>query len=318
MNRFNALMNFIKRIFISVLLTVTGYTLPAQGISTTDIPNFWKAYDALASSQDSVKTFQELYIDPGSIGLKEFLKKRSISTRDYLTNIKKYPAFWQNVRRGTLEAISQKNSIENSLLKLQKEYPKLKYPKIYFVIGKMNSAGTTGASQVLIGSEIALADSSVVKHELEPWLQQLFNEKKDIAGLVIHETVHVQQRNSLPFIFQYVLKRKVYAACVREGAADFVSEKITNAISQSGLYRYGNEHFSELKSEFSQSMNTSEVSQWLYNYATNKNRPADLGYFMGYKICEAYYQKSTDKEKALRTIIQTKNPKKILKKSGLF
>lgn len=311
-------MNFIKRTFLLFLLSVPGYTLLAQDISTTDITNFWQAYDALASSQDSIKTFQQLYIDQGSNGLKELLKVRGIKVSDYVANIKKYPAFWRSVRSRTLEVISQKGSIENALAKLKNEYPKLEYPKIYFIIGKLNSGGTTGAGQVLIGSEIALADSSVIKHELERWLQQLFTEPKDIAGLVIHETVHVQQRNSLPFVFQYVLKRKVYAACIREGAADFVSDKIANAISQSALYQYGNKHFDELKREFSKSMNTNEVTLWLYNYGTSNNRPADLGYFIGYKICEAYYQKATDKEKALRKIIQTNNPKKILKKSGLF
>lgn len=308
----------VNRPFLFFLLFVSSCPLLAQGISTTDITNFWKAYDALTSSQDSVKTFQELYIDQGSKGLKELLKVRDIKASDYVTNVKKYPAFWRSVRSRTLEAITQKSNIEHALVKLQKEYPKLEYPKTYFVIGKLNTAGTTGGGQVLIGSEIALADSSVIKHELEPWLQQIFSETKDIPGLVIHETVHVQQRNSLPFVFQYVIKRKVYAACIREGAADFVSDKITNAISQSALYRYGNEHFNELKVEFSKSMNTREVSHWVYNYGTNKNRPADLGYYMGYKICEAYYERATDKKKALQEIIQTRNPKRILRKSKLF
>jgi uncharacterized protein YjaZ len=32
-------------------------------------------------------------------------------------------------------------------------------------------------------------------------------------------------------------------------------------------------------------------------------RPADLGYFIGYRIAQAYYEKSTHKEKAIADII---------------
>lgn len=35
-------------------------------IITVDIDNFWNAYDALEGSQDSIKTFQNLYIDKAS------------------------------------------------------------------------------------------------------------------------------------------------------------------------------------------------------------------------------------------------------------
>ena len=43
---------------------------------------------------------------------------------------------------------------------------------------------------------------------------------------------------------------------------------------------------------------------WLYNGEESKKRPADLGYYIGYEICKAYYENSKDKPKALIEIIE--------------
>lgn len=44
--------------------------------------------------------------------------------------------------------------------------------------------------------------------------------------------------------------------------------------------------------------------------------PADLGYWMGYKICKAFYDRSTDKKAAVREILLFKDPKAFLDSSG--
>ena len=59
-----------------------------------------------------------------------------------------------------------------------------------------------------------------------------------------------------------------------------------------------------------------KYKKWLYNGNSSKDRPADLGYFIGYRICEAYYNQAEDKEKALNEILKINRFKKLLKKSG--
>lgn len=44
-------------------------------IETRDIANFWIAYDSLATSEDSIRIFQRLYLDKASPYFKEFLLK---------------------------------------------------------------------------------------------------------------------------------------------------------------------------------------------------------------------------------------------------
>ncbi len=45
-------------------------------------------------------------------------------------------------------------------------------------------------------------------------------------------------------------------------------------------------------------------------------RPADLAYFMGYRISQAYYQKAEDKKKALADILNFADAPALLRASG--
>jgi hypothetical protein len=45
-------------------------------------------------------------------------------------------------------------------------------------------------------------------------------------------------------------------------------------------------------------------------------RPADLAYFIGYRIAEAYYRKTPDKAKAIADILNCGDPEKFLQQSG--
>ena len=47
-----------------------------------------------------------------------------------------------------------------------------------------------------------------------------------------------------------------------------------------------------------------------------KDKPADLGYYMGYHIAKSYYENAKDKKQAVIDIIEMKNPLQFLGKSG--
>ena len=51
-------------------------------------------------------------------------------------------------------------------------------------------------------------------------------------------------------------------------------------------------------------MSQEDTKDWLYGNLSDKDdRPTDLGYWMGYKITEAYFNKQEDKHKAIHNII---------------
>jgi hypothetical protein len=54
-------------------------------------------------------------------------------------------------------------------------------------------------------------------------------------------------------------------------------------------------------------MSGKDISRWLYNGTESEDRPGDLGYYVGYKITEAYYNRAADKRQAVREILEIKD-----------
>ena len=63
-------------------------------------------------------------------------------------------------------------------------------------------------------------------------------------------------------------------------------------------------------------MDGTNVDRWLFQGDKSTDRPADLGYWMGYTICAAYYANAADTTAALAEIIRMSDPAQILAQSG--
>lgn len=304
------------------ILIIFSFFLPfsASGqstteISTQDITHFWEAYDSLATSKDSVATFQRLYIDRATPGFIAFIKARDFTAKEYVVLIKRYPKFWISIRPNTERIANRKHEVEEVFKRFKILYPDFKAPKVCFAIGGLRTGGTTTSDLILIGSEIASADSTTNKIEFTGWLQYVIGNTGDIVAMVAHEAVHTQQPKNLAFI-KGQMNHKLLSQSLHEGAADFIGMQITGFVINKTQYAYGIDHEAALWKEFQPQMLDNDYSVWLYNGNQSSERPADLGYFMGARICESYFNRSTDKEKAIREIIRMKNNKKFLKRSG--
>jgi hypothetical protein len=101
-----------------------------------------------------------------------------------------------------------------------------------------------------------------------------------------------------------------------EGGADFLGEMISGGIVDRVQRAYGDEHERALWTEFSAAMHGTDSSHWLYEGDRAKDRPADMGYYVGFKICEALYKRASDKQAAIRRILAMSDPDALLKESG--
>lgn len=271
-----------------------------QKVFTSDIDNFWIAYDSIQTTKDSLKQIgliQKLYIDNGTQGLKAFMIARNYSAKLWIELINKYPKFWNSIRPNTFSVKSYAAEIEKSIQKFKDLYPDLKDAKMYFTVGGLRSGGTTMNNMVLIGTEIATGNPSTDVSEFpSKWLESVFkNQKPDnIIALNIHEYVHTQQKGD---------PNTLLGQAIKEGACDFITELVIGGPMQNNYIVYGREHEAELKDQFKKEMFTSYTNNWLYN-GTKATTVADLGYFMGYTICKSFYNNSADKKKAISEIIE--------------
>lgn len=275
----------------------------AKNVLTADIDHFWEAYDHLKNCKthyDSVTCIQNLYFDRGTIGLTDFADRRDWYADDFVKIIRDSAAFYRSVREKTYAVKQAEPLIQEVFDSLKNMYAHFKPFKVCFAIGKMNTGGTVSNRFVLIGTELTTT-GDVAKIP------------QRIKGIVAHECVHTQQPERLDS--NAVVCNQLYY-CLREGAANFIGELTTGTTNYSSVNEYGDAHENELWTEFKSSLCHPNAENWLYNGDRVKDRPADLGYYFGYKICQSYYRQAPDKRRALADIIEIDDPLDFLQKSG--
>lgn len=293
-------------------------------ISTIDIHHFWNAYDKLnncKSYQDSVNVIQENYLDLATNGLKEFQKVRYFSAEFFVERIKKYKNFYNSVRNNTL-LFSETGNFASIISKISELYPESKPAKITFVVGPMSTGGTISDNYLLIGAEMLSGDkncdvSEITNENLKSDVLSRTNQTdvfNFVEETVAHEYIHTQQKQ----IDDNACKCYLLEHILKEGIASYISEKLImqrKVEVQSRAALYVNENEKQLWNEIKKELCTKDFSNWLYNASTSKNRPGDLGYRIGYKIAESFYENSTDKNNAVKEMIEMDNPLIFLDKS---
>lgn len=262
---------------------------------TSDIDLFWKYFDL--QLKDTTTNSFEQYLIEGSIGLKDFIPDRIESATELKSLVLAEQEYYQNIRASSYRVLSFEKQIKASFYALEYLYPKAEFPPIYFLIGRTTSGGTASKNGLMIALEI-YSDNNYTTSYGRPSLNIDI-----LPNIVIHELIHFLQKDDIND--ESLLKN-----CIREGSADFIAELVSGEkvkyANGPNVYLYGNSHERELWLEFKDSMNTNNLDPWLYS-PTNDGRPQNLGYWMGYKIVESYYEKSENKSKAIDDILNIKN-----------
>jgi hypothetical protein len=283
-------------------------------IITSDIDHFWWAYNE-ATPVNDLKVYRDDYLEIGSVGLKEFADLKIGNVNNLVLKIWKHAKYYASVRSSTRAIHSQESLIRQSFRRLKEIYPEASFPNVYFLIGSMNSGGITTDKGIIIGAELFSKTPTSPLDELNPWEKSVVEPVEKIPLVVAHELAHFQQHFAKTP--ETVLERSV-----AEGGADFVSEMIAGGQINELQREYGEQHERIVWNEFREAMHKKDLSQWLYNgnavaaKGEPIERPADLGYFVGYKICQAYYERAADKKRAVREMLAIQDFDKFLKESG--
>ncbi len=255
---------------------------------TSDVALFWKAVDR--AGPDSLEwALQHEYIEKASIGVHDFIPGRILSAKELAKQFRASRDRYEASRASSSRVGEATPAIRAAFRKLKELYAPAVFPDVYFVIGRFNSGGTSSDHGLLIGAE-------------------MYDDPSKLPGIVSHELIHFQQAPHL----RATLLNQSFA----EGSADFVGEMISGAnINGGDQFQYDLAHEHELWTEFSVRMDGTDYTGWLYGKPPGE-RPADIGYFIGYRVASAYFTKASDKRKALADIIRGENVKALLAASG--
>jgi hypothetical protein len=314
---FNSRVNFVtkrkewKDIATRILKTAKSYADPENmQLSFEDINRFWKLYDKLDDTGAATLLMNE-YIMKGSLGLRTFFEKRmGLQPNNLINHIRKKKKYFASMRNVSLSLHKYKPAIISAAKKLKSIYPEAYFPPTYFTIGAFDAFGTAdGGAGQLIGAEFLIDSKTTDTSELTRFEKFAIADSSRITGIIIHELIHTLQ--------QTAMDNSLLAKSINEGSADFITQLVLGYNINSKIHVYGNAHEKELWKDFSGAMSREDSDKWLYNgMAVTGEAPADLGYYIGYKICEAYYNKATDKQTAIKDILTIKDFPSFLQKSG--
>lgn len=314
----------MKRLVTAALfLSICGLTSLAQTsepqanrdpqkarLITSDIDNFWRAFDLANKESDREKRialFQTEYLDKGSRGLKDFVWLRIKSAKTLVETIDRLPKYYASIRPSTLRVKEMEKQMRKSFRNLKKLYPDAVFPDVYFLIGISNTGGTASSNGLLIGTEMYGLTPETPREELPGWMKSVLKPIERLAPIVAHELIHFTQAYPEP--------KTVLGKSIQEGSADFIGELISGGTINPAQKDYGDKNEAALWREFQADMDGANIRNWMYNGATVKDRPGDLGYYMGYKICQSYYKNAKDKGQAIRDMLEIKDFKAFFERS---
>jgi uncharacterized protein YjaZ len=175
----------------------------------------------------------------------------------------------------------------------------------------MNSAGTLTEKALLIGVDMFGKTDAASLAELGSWHKATVEKIERVPFVVAHELIHYQQK-----YLRTGGEWSLLGKALNEGSADFITQLILGSHDNPQLHQYGNPREKHLWLEFKKEMNGTSAKNWLYQGDAAKDKPADLGYYIGYKIVESYYKTAKDKKQAVKDILEIKDFNAFLKASG--
>lgn len=287
---------------------------PRQGQwVTSDVDLFWRAYDlAMQVSPDRRPAiYQTEYLDRGSAGLRDFMVIRHATAQSLAEYVDKHPRFYATIRANTLQITRLSGQIHDIYRRMKALYGDAYFPNVYFCVGGFFGGGTVSDQGLLISAEMMSASPQVALNELNAWEKSVLLPVGEITPIVSHELVHFEQH--FPADDESLLRQ-----CIVEGGASFIGSLVCGRVNsvERRQHAYGDAHEKELWNEFTREMNGTDSKKWFHSSTGAADRPDDLGYWMGFKICQAYYRRAADKKKAVAGILNIQDFKSFLKASG--
>lgn len=303
-------MPLMRRTLVLAAVTAIGGLLCYQAfrsrgvvegeVTDQDAHRFVNALHHMPAGDSSCAALKD-YFRGATRGLRAYDSKLGMSTRQLCAAIRRSPDRYAAIERKLPGLDSAVMHVDSIFARFRVLYPEGRQPGVYFVVGAGMAAGTTTHGSdpvVLIGVERT-------------------GDPSRLAGIVAHEFVHTQQ--DYPWIGIFTggptfIRGTLLRQSIMEGTADLIAELVTGTPNRNP---YAEEHEAELWAEFSREMHGTDYSRWLWNGA-NRTRgpgPPDLGYWIGYRIAKSYYDRASDKRRAIHDILTIRDFDRFLSES---
>lgn len=319
------------RILLFLLLTLSTTLITAQNSIITsdknstsykfhyeDLENFRTVLEVMKVKGDTLSAIKE-YFSNGSIGMKAWINRYNVSPERIMKTVSYFPDYYQYLSQLDARLKAFENQISTGLDGLKKIFPhrNVHIPPIYYFI-LFGGGGSVELTANMISLDYFGYYSDINESEFDR-IGGLFP-KGDFAlaqvdlvpQIALHETVHlfqiyIQGTIGYSSIYREEDKRTLEAFAIREGAADFLTFLGAGIVDEK-RNTYGDLHEKELWTLFEPLLNEKESDHpgWFSGRSEqHPDWPWQIGYYMGSKIVEYYYETSKNKEDAITMILKS-------------
>ncbi|HEX8389772.1 MAG TPA: hypothetical protein VF636_12205 [Sphingomonas sp.] len=283
-------------------------------IETEDADRFAALFER-TGGQPTAEQIQQVYLDRGSYGVRVFTPNRIVGASNLAAAVRAKPDIYAKAIRTCLPIVKETTAeLRATYLAFRGLFPERLLPRIYLVVGAGNSGGTAGPGAQVLGLE-TLCGIADTPDQLRTLLR----------GFYAHETVHVLQGEPDVEKTGNILLGSV----LMEGAADFIATLVTGRQMDPARAAWAAPREAELWRRFEADLASVRVlrwdqirpgtaaakslNRWVANYGSApEGWPGELGYWMGQRIWQRWYDRQPDKQAALEAMIDLKDPEAVL------
>lgn len=250
--------------------------------------------------------FKIEFINIGTMALQFYYMDKIGTVNNFVYMHELGKKYYASIRSNSLKTTQLKPTFQKLFINLKGLYPEAIFPPIFFVIGKLNSAGTVSSDGLIIAIDQACMSSTADTSELSNWEKHNISSFSNLPYTVAHELIHYEQKGMAG-------DTTLLAAAIKEGMADFLGELISGKSANERLLIFAKGKEKIIWTEFKKEMYLDRGYNWIANSEQETiDKPADLGYWVGYQICKAYYDKAKDKKMAIYEMLHIQDYKKFL------
>lgn len=294
---------FVPPLAGQVEITSDLATDPARATMVYEhVENFARALRLMAEGGDTAAILQAEYLDRASPALRMYVEDHDVTAETLLGAIRRHPREYAALVDLPDRLADQEPIFRASYARLQELIPNAVFPPTHFVVGVWSGASEASEFGQLISVE-------------RPYTP----ERK--VNTLVHELVHVQQAfaqgiDTYQSLYGDGPNRSLLALAIREGTADFLANLVVEGFTHEPVVRYVVEHEPELWERFQAEMAHRDPGYWMWAEPFAEGEPRDLGYAMGYRIVQAFYERVPDKAQAIREILGVTDYQAFLERSG--
>ena len=282
-----------------------------------DLENFRTLLTTIKSKGDTLAAI-DTYFDKASEGLKGWLLRYDVKPQRIRAALRYFPNYYDYLATldDTLKALEPE--ITQGLNGLKRLYPSpfVHIPPIYYFI-LFGGGGSVEMTATMISIDYFRYHKQIDESEFER-IGGLFPKGKLplapidlVPQVVVHETVHlfqsyIQGENDYTSIYEDE-NRTVLAYLIREGSADFLTY-LGAGFKDNTKLDYVEKHEYELWQLIKPILHDdpNDHPGW-FSGASKDHRdwPFQIGYYLGFKIVEYYYEQATNKKEVIKEILSS-------------